>query len=274
MNSPIVKLQQISNIETIDQLLTYMLKNIGHPDPYIRDSLIYSSFCELILNDQLTDSQLTFIATTCCDDEHLFFNINEQQSDAVLTRSFSALATQLVLNKDCDNRFLSKELAEQILSKSIDYLKLEHDYRGYIEHKGWAHSVAHGSDLLARAVSHPLFSNVTTTASILTIVEKCLTTDYAFIDEEDERMLAIIDALLNQGLTEADLLHWLERLSQVAHDEHLKYYRIHWNIKKFMLSLYGHFIRYQQSETITNWVFRTYINYPKNEGYSDALSNT
>ena len=266
MKPSIQTLQQISNMENLEQLLTYMLDHIGHPDPYIRDTLIYSGFCELILNDQLTDSQLTRIATTCYDDEHLFFNLGEPQSDAVLTRSFSALAIQLVLSKDCDNRFLSQELAMHVLTKSIDYLKFEHDYRGYIEHKGWAHSVAHGSDLLARAVSHPLFSEVATVNAVLTIVEKCLCTDYAYIDEEDKRMLAVIDALLDQGLTEADLLHWLEKLSKVHYDEHLKHYRVHWNIKKFMLSLYGHFIRRQQFELITNWIFNTYINFPINEG--------
>ncbi|MER1957253.1 MAG: DUF2785 domain-containing protein [Solibacillus sp.] len=265
MNSTIEALKQISNSEHLEQLLTYMLDQIGHPDPYIRDTLIYSGFCELILNDHLTDAELTLIATTCCDDEYLFFNLNERQGDAVLTRSFSALAIQLVLNKDCDNRFLSHALAAHMLTKSIDYLKFEHDYRGYIENKGWAHSVAHGSDLLARAVSHPLFSEVATVNTVLAILEKCLCTDYAYIDKEDERMLAVIDALLDKGLTEADLLHWLEKLSQAKHDEHLKHYRIHWNIKKFMLSLYGHFIRRQQYETITNWIFKTYINYSKIE---------
>lgn len=265
MNPSIQTLQQISNTENLDQLLTYMLDHIGHPDPYIRDTLIYSGFCELILNDHLTDSQLTLIATTCCDDEHLFFNIGEQQSDSVLIRSFSALATQLVLYKDCNKRFLSEDIAEQVLSKSIDYLKFELDFRGYIESKGWAHSVAHGSDLLARAVLHPLFSKVTTTDSILTIVEKCLCTDYAYIDEEDERMLAIIDALLEKGLAEATLLHWLKNLAQVQYDEHLKHYRVHWNIKIFMLSLNGHFIRQQQAEMITKWIFSTYINYPNIE---------
>lgn len=72
MNSTIEALKQISNSDHLGQLLTYMLDQIGHPDPYIRDTLIYSGFCELILNDHLTDAELTLIATTCCDDEYLF----------------------------------------------------------------------------------------------------------------------------------------------------------------------------------------------------------
>ncbi|WP_274310137.1 DUF2785 domain-containing protein [Solibacillus daqui] len=251
--------------EQLDALLVFMLEHIGHTDSYIRDTLIYSGFCELILNNHLTDSQLILIAKTCSDDERLYFNINELQSDAVLTRSFSALAIQLVLYKDQNERFLTEQLAAHIITKSIDYLKFEHDYRGYIDNKGWAHSVAHGSDLLARAVSHPLFSNVATTAEVLTIVEKCLCTDYAYIDEEDERMMPVIDALLEKGLSEADLHTWLEKLSQFQHDEYLKHYRVHWNIKKFMLSLYVHFIRKQQYIGITNWIFKTYIDHPKNE---------
>ena len=73
MNQHIKILEQINNksfnpnFEDLDQLLSYMLNNIGHTDSYIRDTLIYSGFCELILNNYLTDSQLILIAKTCCD---------------------------------------------------------------------------------------------------------------------------------------------------------------------------------------------------------------
>ncbi|MEK4700070.1 DUF2785 domain-containing protein [Solibacillus sp. FSL R7-0668] len=265
MNQPIKVLEQISNksfnpnFENLDQLLSYMLNNIGNPDPYIRDTLIYSGFCELILNDHLTDSQLIFIAETCCDDAHLYFNINEQQSDAVLTRSFSALAIQLVLYKDQSERFLPQPLAIQILTKSIDYLKFEYDYRGYIENKGWAHSVAHGSDLLARAVSHPLFDEVSSLDAVLTIVQKCLQTDYAYIDEEDERMMPIFDALCEKGLSDDSLKYWLQKLQQSRHEDDLKHYRMHWNIKKFMYTLFAHCVRNGKNEQTTNWIYSEYI---------------
>ncbi|MGN7477472.1 DUF2785 domain-containing protein [Solibacillus silvestris] len=246
-------------LEQADSLLTFMLEHIGSTDTYIRDTLIYGGFCELILNDHLSNTQLIKIAETCSDDEHLFFDIHEQQGDAVLTRSFSALAIQLVLYKDCSKPFLKEDLASHVLTKSIQYLKFEHDYRGYIENKGWAHSVAHGSDLLARAVSHPLFSNIATTDDILTILKKCLCTDYAYIDEEDERMMPVIDALFDRGLTEDGLINWLEKLHHYKYDDGLKYYRMQWNIKKFMFTLYAHLLRAEKYTSASGWIHSHYI---------------
>jgi hypothetical protein len=43
----------MDNIHSTDvpALLQFMLHNIGHTDPEIRDNLIYSGFCRLILDD-------------------------------------------------------------------------------------------------------------------------------------------------------------------------------------------------------------------------------
>ena len=264
MNDSIILLQQITekdftNISSqqLDSLLDFMLDHIGNDDSYIRDTLIYTGFCELILNDHLSNAQLTKLALTCIDNNHLYF---ENKNDAVLTRSFSALAIALLLYRDQNASFLNEGMAVEVLKKSIGYLNFEHDYRGYIEGKGWAHSIAHGSDLLAQAVAHPLFSKVASVEEGMEIVQKCLLTEYAYIDEEDERMLPVIDALFESGLTEQCFLQWLEQLQQFQHEDHLKNYRIHWNIKKFMLSLYIHFISKRQYESITNWLLKTYLN--------------
>ena len=79
----------------IQHLITFMIENIGNTDPFIRDTLIYSGFCELILNEKVTIEQVTHILQTCIDDEHLYLNIHlSEQSDAVFVRSFSALEKQ------------------------------------------------------------------------------------------------------------------------------------------------------------------------------------
>lgn len=266
MNGSISILKQIyekklTNLqpEQVNSLIAFMLEHIGSTDSYIRDTLIYSSFSELILNDHLSNRQLIKIAETCSDDEHLFFDIHEQHGDAVFTRSFSALAIQLVLYKDCSKRFLPEGLATYIIEKSIDYLKYEHDYRGYIKNKGWAHSVAHGSDLLAQAIAHPLFSSISTPDAVLTILQKCLLTDYAYIDEEDERMMPVFDALFDKGLTEDDLIIWLQKLHLYKCDDGLKNYRIQWNIKKFMFTLYARLVSAGIYTAAQDWIYSHYM---------------
>src|SRR5690606_9825308 len=140
------------NLDLIDfnELIQFMLKNIGNPDGYLRDNLIYRGFCELILNEQFTEEQLITILKTCLDDAHLYLNITDNDpSDDLFTRSFSALVITLILEKDRENRSLPEELIVEAIHRSIQYLLLEKDYRGFDNTKGWPHAVAHGSDLLA-----------------------------------------------------------------------------------------------------------------------------
>ena len=87
--------------DNISPLLQFMLENIGHPNPDLRDNLICSGFCHLISEDYLTKEQLKFLYKHAVSDDFLYFHIYEHHdSDAVFKRSFSALLIQLLLYKD------------------------------------------------------------------------------------------------------------------------------------------------------------------------------
>ncbi|PKR85061.1 DUF2785 domain-containing protein [Heyndrickxia camelliae] len=68
--------------------------------------------------------------------------MGEENADAVFTRSYSALTAQLILNHDIKEEFLSRELLEKSIQSSFLYLHQEKDVPGYVEEKGWAHSIA------------------------------------------------------------------------------------------------------------------------------------
>lgn len=148
--------QQIRE-KDLDTLIKKMMYHIGSPDPELRDTLIYSTFGKLIQEDYLNHQQMKYIIETCLNEQHLFLNIGVTNKDSVFTRSFSALTIALILAKDRENHFLSKDIVISAIESSINYLVREEDIRGYIEIKGWAHSIAHGADLLAAAIKHPLF---------------------------------------------------------------------------------------------------------------------
>lgn len=245
------------NLDIIDlnELIEIMLKNIGNTDGYLRDNLIYQGFCELILNEQFTDEQLVLILKTCLDDEHLYLNITHNvPSDDVFTRSFSALVITLILEKDRENRSLPEELIVEDIHRSIQYLFLEKDYRGFDNTKGWAHAVAHGSDLLAEAIRHPLMMDSQLVYRALQSLKSCLHTEYALIDEEDERMLPVIDALLEKGLTDEQLLTWLKELHYIEVEDWHKKYRYEWNVKKFEATLLKHLLRSTKCTQTANWI--------------------
>ncbi|MER2153893.1 MAG: DUF2785 domain-containing protein [Solibacillus sp.] len=246
-----------TNLDLIDfnGLIEFMLKNTGNTDGHLRDHLIYRGFCELILNEQYTDKQLNAILKTCLDDEHLYLNITHNApSDDVFTKSFSALVITLILGKDREKRILPEELVVEAIHRSIRYLFFEKDYRGFVNTKGWAHAVAHGSDLLTEAIRHPLMTDSQLFCSALQSLKSCLHTEYALIDEEEERMLPVIDALLDKGLTDEQLLTWLKELHYIEVENWHKKYRYEWNVKKFEATLLKHLLSSTKCTQTTNWI--------------------
>lgn len=102
----------------LNELMEFMLNNIGNTDGYLRDNLIYRGFCELILNGKFTDEQLIVLVKTCLDNEHLYLNITQSEpSDDVFTRSFSSLVITLILGLDREKEYCQRNSLLRPLTK-------------------------------------------------------------------------------------------------------------------------------------------------------------
>lgn len=218
------ELQELTDniiLEQIDLnvLIEKMLSNIGSTDPELRDKLIFNTFCTLIEKDYLNKNQMEHIIEVCLN--NLFLGIDKIESDLVFTRSFSSLTIGLLLQKDREQSFLKEEVVLSIINKSTEYLNLEKDIRGYVETKGWAHSIAHGADLLVEAVKHPLFNNNLSSVYLETIKE-CLfkksTTKAPFVDGEEERLIVVLEALIEKGLTTDEMITWISEISNTLNN--------------------------------------------------------
>ncbi len=205
--------------EDLNNLIERMLNNIGSTDPELRDTLIFNTFGKLIIEEYLTDYQMKHIIEVCR--KNLFLGIEEMESDLVFTRSFSALVIGLILQKDRQRKFLPEEIVLKTIEESIKYLKLEKDVRGYVEGKGWAHSIAHGADLLAETVRHPSFNN-DLSIKCLEAVKLCLFKETAtkapFVDDEEERLIFVLEALIGKGITHNELEKWIIEVSDNLQD--------------------------------------------------------
>lgn len=234
--------QQIRE-KDLDPLIKKMMNHIGSPDSELRDTLIYSTFGKLIQEDYLTDQQMQYIIETCLNDQYLFLNIGVLNEDSVFTRSFSALTIALILAKDRETHFLSEDTLFTAIESSINFLVKEEDIRGYIEIKGWAHSIAHGADLLTAAIKHPLFPNRLANKCLYTI-GVCLFKAGSFIDEEEERLIDVLEALLDKGMEEAIIETWMLTLESDLtiklnqEGETLSFFRTKTNIHHFLKALY------------------------------------
>ncbi|MCZ0704650.1 hypothetical protein J2T56_003258 [Natronobacillus azotifigens] len=219
MKEDLKKLETTLQHSNLDNLIERMLINIGSIDSELRDNLIYHSFGKLIFEDYLTIKQMTHIFEFCLRD--LFLDIGQKDNDSVFTRSFSALVIVLVLKKDGEMRFLSDEFLKRSIEDSINYLKLEEDIRGYVVGKGWAHSIAHGADLLTEAIRHPNF-NRELSSECLETIKLCLfknsTINLPFVDEEEERLIFAVEVLQEKGVTDSEILNWIFKISEELND--------------------------------------------------------
>lgn len=243
------KLQEFKNnkdydaVDNVQLILTEMIENIGHPDPELRDQLIYTTLYQWVERGVLSTGTLRNLLKIAIDENHLFYSIGERETDTVFTRSFSSLAAALVIEKDAKLLSLPDNLIIEAIEKSIQYLHAERDTRGYVLGKGWAHSIAHGADLLTASINHPYF-NESLIPSCLEAIANCYEKEAVYMDDEDERLIFAIEALLKAGMTEKQLLQWIRGMNKSLefHFEEtgfsVAFFRRKKNLLDFLKSLY------------------------------------
>ncbi len=133
-----------------------LLPNLGSPDPVLRDDLS-ATIIDHFVSDPgtIAGDQAASILAVLLDDNHLFWRIGEDGTDSVFMRSFSSLLASSIIYRDSLSPAIGKDLIRGCIDRLLDYSSREKDIRGYVEGKGWAHSVAHLSDALYACAGHP-----------------------------------------------------------------------------------------------------------------------
>jgi len=168
--------------------IDYMLQNIGNLDPHLRDDVVYTLFARGFFENSFTSDQKAKIVTNFISSKNLFKGIDQPKNDLIFLRTFSALLGSLILDDDKKHSILNATERKTLFDWSICYLQEEKDFRGYVKGKGWAHSVAHGSDFLGSTLSHPDFTT-NNAADIFAIIKTVFENMQGpFIDDEEQRL--------------------------------------------------------------------------------------
>ncbi|CKE92817.1 Protein of uncharacterised function (DUF2785) [Streptococcus pneumoniae] len=119
----------------------------------------------------------------------------------------------------------------------------EHDFRGYVQKHGWAHSIAHASDTFEALVNSPKLETLYYEEILQTLLNKVCVHSIYYKYEEDERIVYPIVAMLQNGLKEEalilalrDLVAQLPVQKQTLHIESYEF--LYGNIKSFLRSLF------------------------------------
>ncbi|MFC6260112.1 DUF2785 domain-containing protein [Levilactobacillus fujinensis] len=212
------ELQQLAKAPALsftDDQVQLLLAHVGDLDPTIRDDTVYTLFARGLDEDAFTHLQCQAIANNLMTKRGLFTAIDQPTNDAVFQRTFSALLTAAVLDSDAQQPWLPAEDRDQFFNDALTYLIRERDQRGWVPDKGWAHGVAHGSDLLGYAWQHPQFPLSQTPAALVTLatVFSRQTAPFQF-DEEPRLAMPLIQAKRVDHLTTQQLNDWLTATDQ------------------------------------------------------------
>ena len=118
----------------------------------------------------------------------------------------------------------------------------EHDFRGYVQDHGWAHSIAHASDTFEALVRSPKLETLYYGEILQTLLNKvCVHSIY--YKYEDERLVYPIVSMLQNGLKEEALILALHNLvAQLPVQKQTlqikSYEYLYGNIKSFLRSLF------------------------------------
>lgn len=223
-----------------EQLTNEMLDNIGVVDPVLRDELIYMVLANWIMDDQYNKDELKQILNICLDEDHLYFKLGSKEDDTVFTRTFSALIAAVLFHKDNEDDFLNTQEFQNAASKVFNYYSEEKDLRGYIEGKGWAHSAAHGADILAEIGKSKKAQKRQLMKLLQAIIDKAQIADHIYYNAEDERMAtAVKNTMKNINLDDESINKWFRDITNIKRiSDRNRYDTLLFNLKNILKSLY------------------------------------
>lgn len=112
---------------------------LGEADPALRDGIAFEALSTWMRGKQLGTDTLRSLQGT------LLRQLDGADPQG-FRKPFAALALSEVARTDRIQPWMTPDERERMVAAAAAYLSSVRDYRGYVDHEGWRHGVAHGSD--------------------------------------------------------------------------------------------------------------------------------
>ncbi|MGH3366465.1 MAG: DUF2785 domain-containing protein, partial [Nocardioidaceae bacterium] len=195
----------------LDDLTHELFEMLGDTDPHVRDDLAYPVLATWI-RDGVYDALLSGLGDGAC--VGLTSGLGNDHDDSVFRRSLSALVLAEVVSRANATSVISPTKMLTWGDQATTWLTRERDLRGYVPGKGWAHTVAHGADLLGRFARSFHFGVHELTVLLDVVADRVmLPTEYRLQHGEDDRLAYAVMATLHRNLVPTSVLEpWVSRL--------------------------------------------------------------
>lgn len=216
-----------------------LLNCIGHPEPEIRDGIVFETVTHILRSNLITIEQVTTLKT------HLINVLNTPDSKG-FAHPFAALLLSEIARVDRISSFMSQEERSIFVHRAADYIINVDDYRGYSDKEGWRHGVAHGADWLMQLALNPNLTPNDKTLIRDAVASQLMPKQHSYIFGEAERLARpILFLAASQSYSEEEWSNWLKIISNPSPLENWRnafssesdLARLH-NIKAFINAIY------------------------------------
>ena len=174
-----------------------LLDCLGVADPVLRDELAFDALAHWSRQRQLAAATLQAIRTT------LVARLAGGADDAGFAQPFAALVLAEVARADRLAPYLSGDERDELVRAGTTYLSGIRDHRGFDEHEGWRHGVAHGADLMLQLALNPALDRAQIDAILGAVAAQVMPAGHFYIYGEGDRLMAPVFYIGRRGALSA-----------------------------------------------------------------------
>jgi uncharacterized protein DUF2785 len=195
----------------LTDLTAELVEMLGATDPLLRDGVAFEVLGHWIA-EGVYDDLLASLGDSVS--RGLVVGIGETHTDTVFRRSFSALVLTSCIERDNRAHLLPVDVVMRWAERALTWFAHERDDRGWVEGSGWAHSVAHGADLIGAIAASRRLGEPHLGVLLDVVAERlAATTEYLHAGEDDRLALAVLTVVQRELLPVELLETWLETVA-------------------------------------------------------------
>ena len=207
---------EVPSDRPLDELTAELTAMLGSTRPEVRDGTAFPALATWISNG-VYDDLLAGLGDGMV--AGLSVGLGEDGTDSVFRRSFSALILGVCIERDNERHLLPAAKILEWGDHAATWFLTERDTRGYVPDKGWAHTVAHGADVLGALGESPHLGGEEHAVLLDVIAQRLLEqpSDAPLAAGEPDRIAAAVMQILRRDTLGVDALEpWVHRIGAAA----------------------------------------------------------
>lgn len=203
---------QPSDPTVIPSLAFDLLDCLSDPNPELRDDLAYDALATWMRKNLLDVDAERRIADV------LLQRLDQPDDAAGFAKPFAALTLAEVARADRLQPMFTKDERAHLVDEAAVYLTSVHDYRGFDDHEGWRHGVAHGADLVMQLALNPALDGAQLDHLLDAVGAQVLPPGAVFYHYgEGDRLARPVLFIAHRGLHDAAFWNeWIGRIATAA----------------------------------------------------------